>query len=384
MSKPIGTRPSWRARLCLIGLGILLGSGIGEIAARSTGFQYRPHMRNRVYFAEPEPERGWRNRAGISGPYGGDEFLTWVTINEAGQRGPSHPIERIPGKRRVVILGDSQAWGDGVGDGETFASLLDDDETEIVNLAVIGYGTDQQLLTFEREGAAYRPDVVVILTYLGNDLRDNVSTGTMQFPKPWFEIENDDDLVLRGAPVEPSSVLQVGVEIYRWAMRYSAILNALAETTVDKSKPKPGGRQGWHLRGKPMRSVYRAEPTPEDMHALRLTGRLLIAIAERARTAGAVPLVVLLPEHWQVEASNEPAWRVELRDHGIDWRRPQKFLRRMLEAEDIDVIDATQALGRVSRGRPGPERTYYPRWKHLTVVGHRALADLLRPRIRTR
>lgn len=368
----------------MIGLGIVLGVIVGEIAARSVGFRYRPHMRNRVYFAEPEPQRGWRNRAGIEGPYGGDEFLTWVTINEAGQRGPSHPVARVPGKRRVVILGDSQAWGDGVGDDETFAALLDDDETEVVNLAVIGYGTDQQLLTFEQEGAAYRPDLVVILVYLGNDLRDNVFAGTMQFPKPWFELDEYDELVLRGAPVEPSNLLQIGVEIYRAAMRYSAVLNALAETTVDKSKPKPGGQEGWHLRGRPMRSIYRADPTPEDEHALRLTARLLTEIAQRVRDAGGVPLLVILPEHWQVEASNEPAWRAELREHGIDWRRPQKFLRRVLEAEGADVIDATQALGRVSRGRPGPERTFYPRWKHLTVVGHEAIADLLRPRIRRR
>ncbi len=375
-------RPAWRARALLIALGLTLGIGIGELAARGLGFQYRPHMRNRVYFAEPDADRGWRNRAGISGPYGGDEFLTWVTINEAGQRGPSHPIERAANKRRVAILGDSQAWGDGVGDDETFAALLDDERTEVLNFSVIGYGTDQQLLTFEQEVVKYRPDVVVITAYMGNDLRDNVFAGTVQFPKPWFQLEEDGSLELRGVPIENSVLLGIGIEIYRGAMRYSAVLNALAETTVDKSEPKPGGREGWHLRGRPMRSVYRAEPTDEDAKAVRITARLLSELGRRVRVAGAEPLVLILPDHWQVEASNDPAWRSELRDHGIDWRRPQKALRRALAEQDIPVVDAMQPLARLSRGQPGRERTYYPRWKHLTVVGHRAIADLLRPRIR--
>lgn len=382
LSNRIGSPPSWRARIALITLGLVLGVLVGEIAARALGFRYRPHMRNRVYFAAPDPDRGWRNRADIAGPYGGDEFLTWVTINEAGQRGPSHPVARTTTKRRVAILGDSQAWGDGVGDDETFAALLDDHETEVLNFAVIGYGTDQQLLSFVQEAAPYAPDVVVVTAYLGNDLRDNVHSGTTQFPKPWFELRQDGSLELRGVPVEHSRILQFGVELYRWAMRYSAVLNALAETTVDKSAPKPGGQEGWHIRGRPMRSLYLSEPTDHDAHALRLTARLLVEIARRVRAEGAQPLVLLLPEHWQVEASNEPAWREELRAHGIDWRRPQKYLRRVLEAENVAVVDALQPLGRVSRGLPGRERTFYPRWKHLTVVGHRAIADLLRPRVR--
>jgi len=373
--------PGWRVRVLLISSGLLLGLAIGELSARALSFRYRPHMRNRVYFAEPDPERGWRNRAGIAGPYGGDEFLTWVTTNEAGQRGPSHPIERTPGNRRVAILGDSQAWGDGVADDETFAALLDDEDTEVLNFAVIGYGTDQQLLTFEQEVEPYRPDVVVVAAYMGNDLRDNMYSGTFQFPKPWFERMDDGALQLRGSPVRHSSWLQFGIEIYRGAMRHSAFLNALAETTVDESLPKPGGLRGWHLRGRPMRSVYTANPTPEDRAALDLTARLLIEIARRARAIGAEPVVLILPDAWQVEVSNDPKWREELRTRGIDWRRPQKVLSHALETENIAVIDAMQPLARVSRGRPGRERTYYPRWKHLTVVGHRAIADLLRVRL---
>ncbi len=383
MSNRIGSAsPSWRARVLLVVAGLLLGIGIGELAARALGFRYRPHMRNRVYFAEPDTNRGWRNRADIAGPYGGDEFLTWVTINDAGQRGPSHPVDRTLSETRVAILGDSQAWGDGVGDDETFAALLDGPDYEVLNFAVLGYGTDQELLTFEQEATKYRADIVVITAYMGNDLHDNVFEGTVQFPKPWFRLEEDGTLELRGVPVKHSRLLQLVVELYRGAMRHSAILNAMAETAADEKAVEPDGRERWQLDGRPMRSVYTAQPTETDERALRLTARLLGEIGQRVRATGAEPLVLLLPERWQVEAAGNAAWRDELRQSAIDWRRPQKVMRRSLEADGIPVLDALLPLARVSRGPSGGDRTYYPRWGHLTAVGHRAVADLLRPRLR--
>ncbi|MBM4265287.1 MAG: hypothetical protein FJ144_01525 [Deltaproteobacteria bacterium] len=376
----MSSRPSIRARILLVVSGILLGIALGEVAARLVGFEYRPHMRNRVYFAEPDPVRGWRNRSGVSGPYGGDEFLTWVTLNEAGQRGRLHPIERTPGHDRIAILGDSQAWGDGVADDEVFAALLQRDDREVLNFSVIGYGNDQQLLTLESEVAPYRPDVVVIAAYLGNDLQDDVTLGTWQFRKPRYRLDDDGSLHLEGVPVEHSELLAFGVSVYRAAMRYSALLNAFAESAVDLRPLKPGGRRGWHVRKRPMRSIYTV-PTEGDRLAVRLMVRLLVEAGARAREMGAVPVVLILPEHWQVEAAADPEWRAELRALGIDWRRPQKRLRRELEAAGLVVVDALQPLARVSRERPGRDSTFYPRWKHLTTVGHRVIADLLEPRV---
>src|SRR5262249_5185000 len=112
------------SRAALVLFGIALGAGGAELGLRAAGFRFRPHMRNRGYFAEPDPLPGWRNRPSTAGPYGGDEFLTNVAINAAGQRGRLVPLARTPGVERVAILGDSQAWGDGVGEDETFAALL--------------------------------------------------------------------------------------------------------------------------------------------------------------------------------------------------------------------------------------------------------------------
>jgi len=381
-----GTRPplGWRQRVALAVAGTIAGLAIAEIGARALGYDFRPHMRNRVYFAEPDALLGWRNRPGVSGPYGGDEFLTWVTINADAQRGRAYPRERTPGTFRIAVLGDSQAWGDGVADDETFADLLDvagGDRVEVLNFSAPGYGTDQELLALDDRAARWAPDVVVIATYIGNDLADNASPGTWQYPKPYFRSGARGELVLEGVPVAIPRATHLAVDAYRLAMRYSAFLNAIGEATANA--PPPFLRVDELPAHTPIhRTIYGPRPTDADERTLDLTERLLTTAAEHARAIGARPVVLLVPDLWQVDVANRPDWRRELRAAGADWRRPQRRLTQALEGRGIEVIDALPALARASRhARVGDEHTYYRGWRHLTARGHRTLARLLAPRL---
>ncbi|MEW6269111.1 MAG: SGNH/GDSL hydrolase family protein [Thermodesulfobacteriota bacterium] len=366
--------------MALVVAGVALGIAAGEIVARLVGFEFRPHMRNRVYFAQPDRLLGWRNRPGVAGPYGGDEFLTWVTINAAGQRGPLHPIERVPGRRRIAFLGDSQTWGDGVADDQTFVAHLDGGDVEVLSFACPGWGTDQQLLALWSDASRYAPDVVVLATFVGNDLRDNLSRGTFQYPKPYFTIEGDGSLRLDGVPVPYSRAMHALIEAYRVVMRRSAVLNAIAEIS----------RKDWTAQSAAAvqpsvalaQSVYTAEPSPEDVQRLLLTSRLMLEVARHARAIGAQPVVLIIPELWQVEVYNDPALRRRLADAGADFRRPQRVLRAAMEDAGIELIDALPALARASRhlARRG-EHTYYSEWRHLNANGHAVLARLLAARL---
>jgi hypothetical protein len=377
MPRPLARKRLLRRALSVL-LGVFLGLGVGELAARLAGVRFRPHLRNRVYFSEPDPVLGWRNRSGLSGPYGGDEFLTHVTLNAAGQRGPHHPIERTPGRVRIAVLGDSQAWGDGVADDEIFATLLDGDGVEALNFATLGYGTDQELLVFERSAAAYRPDVLVVAVFVGNDFSDNLSRGTFQYPKPYFDVGSDGSLRLEGVPVASPTWLHGLVEVHRFLMRHSALLNAIASATAgtrEEQNYDPPQVRIWD-------SFYESEPSEEDRRGFAMTVRLLREIVARARAAAVEPVILLLPESWQVAVAQRPHWREQLRAQDADWRRPQKVIRQALADEDVVVIDALPALARAARGeRADARRTYYPGWRHLNARGHAVVADLLERRL---
>lgn len=375
-----GPATRWGARLALVATGILLGIACGEILARAIGFEFRPHMRNRVYFAEPDRLVGWRNRPAISGPYGGDEFTTWVTINPDGQRGRAYPQARTPGTLRVAVLGDSQAWGDGVADDETFAALLERDGLEMLNFACPGYGTDQELLVLDDRAARWSPDVVLIAAFVGNDTKDNLSPGTWQYPKPHFTLDGSGELALHGVPVSTPRLLHLGIEAYRWAMRRSALLNAIAMVTAET--PRPADATNAWIPPPVYRSLYTRQPSEQDRRALRLTARLLIEISRHARAIGARPVMLLIPELWQVDVARDARSRRSLRASGADWRRPQRELRRALDDEGIEVVDALPSLVRAARtARPGEAYPYYRGWRHLTARGHRVIARRLSARL---
>ena len=128
-----------------------------------------------------------------------------VSQNAQGNRGEDVAFEKPAGVRRVVVVGDSQAWGYGVGDADTIPAQLSrrlnaDGAApyQVVNLGVGGYGTDQAFLKFLVEGRRYAPDAVV-LTVFKNDPVENEATVAWGVEKPRFYLE-DGRLCLGNVP----------------------------------------------------------------------------------------------------------------------------------------------------------------------------------------
>ncbi|MBM4148851.1 MAG: SGNH/GDSL hydrolase family protein [Lentisphaerae bacterium] len=75
-----------------------------------------------------------------------------VRTNGHGFRSDNEFHEQRARRRRLIVLGDSYAAGDGVNNAERFSDLLEDllEDTEVLNFAMPGTGMDQQVLIFER------------------------------------------------------------------------------------------------------------------------------------------------------------------------------------------------------------------------------------------
>jgi lysophospholipase L1-like esterase len=98
-----------------------------------------------------------------------------VRTNEAGFRGKDFSKDRPRGVKRVVGVGDSVMFGWGVGEEESYMSLLEMALTrraggpvEVLNLAVPGYNTIQERAALEHKGLPLAPDLVLI-NYCLND-----------------------------------------------------------------------------------------------------------------------------------------------------------------------------------------------------------------------
>ncbi|MDP8222444.1 MAG: SGNH/GDSL hydrolase family protein [Candidatus Lernaella stagnicola] len=82
------------------------------------------------------------------------------------------PLEKAPGRLRIMTLGGSNVWGDGQPSNDTaFSGLLETNlreaghDVEVLNAGVRGFNSFQVMVLYTEYAARYRPDLVVI--YMG-------------------------------------------------------------------------------------------------------------------------------------------------------------------------------------------------------------------------
>jgi hypothetical protein len=149
--------------------------------------------------AQYDPTLGWSLKPNLKDyVYYKDSV---INTNSKGVRSPQEfTYERTSSKRRILLLGDSFTMGMEASDNETLTFYLQRllPNTEIINMGIFGYGHDQMLLYWRKEGIKYHPDIV-ILGYMSCDENRNM-LGFRSFAKPHFVLRNDQ-LVLKNEPV---------------------------------------------------------------------------------------------------------------------------------------------------------------------------------------
>ena len=127
-------------------------------------FLYDPEIR----YVLAANQRGWID----------DGF---ATVNSNGFRGGETAMPKPPGRFRVVLIGDSVTFGWGVADEETFGARLEKllheqwsgADVDVVNVAVPGYDTRQEITLLERNVERLEPDLVLVGFY-SNDVPDGL------------------------------------------------------------------------------------------------------------------------------------------------------------------------------------------------------------------
>lgn len=153
----------------------------------------------------------------------------WTVITNAlGNRAKSSFDNNKPTK--ILIIGDSFAFGEGVNVEQRFDSQWGE-EYSVVNLGVMGYGTDQQFLAGEKCFSTLRQDdILVVLSYC-NDIYDLVSTSNGGRAKPYYTLGKDKNLSLHY--VDSNNVIN---KIYDKSYLFNIISKSFAKKAVDYSE----------------------------------------------------------------------------------------------------------------------------------------------------
>lgn len=98
-----------------------------------------------------------------------------VQLNTLGFRGPEVPLVKAAGEYRLLVLGDSHVYGQGVADGQLMTSVLETTlqrsgwgRVRVVNLGVRAYGLSQEVALLGRLGGRLRGDGVLLFVYLND------------------------------------------------------------------------------------------------------------------------------------------------------------------------------------------------------------------------
>jgi hypothetical protein len=165
-------------RAALVVLGAVAALALGEAATRLL-VPSGPVSELRGLH-EYRPDRGWLYglRPGAEGRLSetGDALYR---INQDGFRGPRHARPKPAATTRVLVMGDSIAFGFGVPEESTFPRVLEQQlgalvpqaRSEVVNLGVGGYNAWNESELLKDVGLGYQPDLVLV-QFCINDLND--------------------------------------------------------------------------------------------------------------------------------------------------------------------------------------------------------------------
>jgi lysophospholipase L1-like esterase len=249
-------------RTCLVlaatTFALLLGEALIRVLGLAPAFT---SVRFGEYVVSDDPELLWELRAGAEG------------VNSLGLRGP--PLEDPPAHLRIALLGDSVAYGLGLGGEETIAARLEAHlreaglDAEVLNLGVAGYNTCQEARRLERLLPVIEADTVVLVFCL-NDFSgsDGIPEGVMRAARQGGA----------GDALQLSYRIASGSALMRELMTWSHLFRLLHELLPAEQAVVQGGKA-------------RAKAPDDDTEVVLGFAR----IARAAKAAGAGVTVAIMP-----------------------------------------------------------------------------------------
>jgi lysophospholipase L1-like esterase len=345
---------------------------------------------------EFDPELGWRLKPGEYTVKAPQAFMTHVvSINQMGLReARTTPRNGSSPVRRVVALGDSFTFGQGVDDATLFTTQLErrlnERQTairyEVINAGVPGYGTGQELLLTRRLMDRGVVGQVYVLNLFTNDLLDNLRLdygSRMTNPiQPGFSLDPEGTLRFS---YRPQKILRDGSNLVAAQQPPKSMLFSVLQVRLRSlAQTKPGFVRlartlGFDVTVPRLPGVISAWYDPEVLQqGIPLMKALLAAIDDTVRSRNGVLLVSMIPSPMQVykdaygeilQASfpDDPMARGFLQDSN----RAQRLVRSMCEELNLPLLDVFDVFAASNQS------LYVPLDGHFNEAGHALYAESL-------
>ncbi len=338
-------------------LGALLFFGLGEILARSLNLVDRLNgFPRQLYQTTEDEELPYVLRPSVDTTARGHR----VVIDENGMRVAEDTAPPPAEARRILVLGDSVAFGFKMAFEETLGARLEDElesrtgrPHQVLNGGVEGYNTRNQLAWLRQYGLAQDPEAIVVAFNL-----NDYDYGPVMGPNGVLTT----DRTQRVSTWSPANLSDFYV-LLRWI--YKIGVQRLTAAPADTTPAEDGGQDGQPFLKfdrfvSILRKQYYANPTderwPQMIDALR-------GLRDDATTHGMPVVIAILPDGDQI-GSDEPDMV------------PQERLADVCRQEGLDCVDLVPMF----EAEAGDEPLFID-IMHPNAKGHRIIARELADRL---
>jgi lysophospholipase L1-like esterase len=328
---------AFAAIMCEVAARIAFAAPPNEARQPQIAYQYDPEIR---YLLLPN-QRGWID----------DGF---ATTNALGFRGATPTLPKPSGLVRIVAVGDSVTFGFGVNDEDTFCvqaerllrSRHPAPNLEIVNLAVPGYDTRQEVTLLGRHIARLNPDIVLVGFYsndVPDSLEDNQSGTTVTKPAAQGEA-----LHMNAAPTSWWDI----------QMRKSRAIYTVGRALRRFTHSGEWGMARYNLE----LDILQGHDTPQLEAAWQRVAKQLDVLHQMAKSSGFSVGIVVLPPKEQVVGLYPAA-------------NYQRRLQTLAAERGFFFVDP---LPRMTATKGNKDHLYIPYDRnHPTASGHRLIAEAI-------
>jgi hypothetical protein len=293
--------------------GILLGLVVAEFGLRLLDIGQQG-------FYQWDPDRGWALRPGAAG-WQHREGNAFVQINHDGMRDREHSYQKPEDTIRIAFVGDSFTEAEQVALQDDFVSVVERRlgaraplrgmKIEALNFGCDSYGTAQELVTLRRAVWKFSPDIVVLVFFAGNDIRNNSPDFEWHLCQPFYLLQGEQ--LLLGGPFVNSSLFRTECAI-KFESRRFAVLNVLGDAVAQiRSVAKKAMIAHESTAAAASEelglgdAIYKPPLNPRWKYAWDVTEKLIVTMNGDVRSHGAQFLVVTTSVGPQVYPDR--AWR---------------------------------------------------------------------------
>lgn len=179
---------------------VLVGFGVALLLAEGFVRVFYPYSRDHVVpggMFEIDDYLGWKLTKGKNAIHHSRYFEATYRINNLGYRDRLRNLLKDAEIYRILLYGDSQIFGWGIPAEKRFSNLIEAQKLhlEMWNMAVPGYGLDQEVLSYEKQGQLLNADEVIFFISRATLNRTHYDY-IYRKHKPKFVISQNDSLKL--------------------------------------------------------------------------------------------------------------------------------------------------------------------------------------------